>query len=110
MWMTDRDTLLESLDEQVLTTVVRQVLNNTAIEILEWKVVSIHGQYNPVTGGVYRVTGSAAQFEREVPWSVVLKIVQGSSRIPTISSEWLNDPKHLAYWQREPLLFQSDVL
>jgi hypothetical protein len=100
----------EALDERTLTMVVSRALNIPIIKLIEWHVTSIHDDYNPLTLGVYRIAGSAQVVEHVVAWSVVLKIVQGSDRIPSFNSDWLNDPNHLLFWQREALVFQSGLL
>jgi hypothetical protein len=108
--MAQPEAQFEALDEPTLTMVVSRALGIATIKVIQWHVTSIHGNYNPLTLGVYRIAGSAQDNTHVLPWSVVLKVVQGSDRIARLNSEWLNDASHFLYWQREPLVFQSGLL
>jgi hypothetical protein len=93
---------LQSIDEAVLTPLVRRSLHREKAKILHWQV-------QPLTGGVeiesslHRFTGEAKSGDKTLPWSLVLKIIQS----PAGSA---GDPLAFRYWKREALAYQSGVL
>ena len=95
-------TTLEGIDRATLTPIVRRVLDNDAAEVLDWQCRSNHLPFNPATGGVYRVSGTAEEQGRELDWSVVLK-VGGAGYMG-------DDPADPQYWKREFLAYQSGFL
>ena len=108
--MTNVGVPLQELDDQTLTPVVARALNTATITLGQWQATKIHENYNPLTEGVYRVTGTAHAGARTLPWSVILKIVRWWDMSANFSSDWANDPTHFFYWKREALVFQSGIL
>src|SRR6266581_3968622 len=86
---------------------MRQILGRQDIELLKFQVHRASDWTGPATRGVYHLTGSGRDQEREVEWSLVLKVLsltsEGSN--PATSSE-----THVLYWKREALVYQSDLL
>src|SRR6266702_2893665 len=86
---------------------MRQILGRQDIELLKFQVHRASDWTGPATSGVYHLTGSGRDQEREVEWSLVLKVLsltsEGSN--PATSSE-----THVLYWKREALVYQSDLL
>jgi hypothetical protein len=101
-----QDTLasLAALDPAVLTEVVRQDQRSPTFELREWTVAPLnHHKIIDTTGGLFCFRGSGTDERGERPWSVVLKILNGSD------GEAPN-PRHWAYWKREVLAYQSGLL
>ena len=98
---------LPVLDEQTVRVLMRQILGRQDIELLKFQVHRASDWTGPATRGVYHLTGSGRDQEREVEWSLVLKVLsltsEGSN--PATSSE-----THVLYWKREALVYQSDLL
>ena len=95
---------------------VRCLLNSPTAEILTWNLVTLHPGTHGLHGGVYHIQGLAQEQAGVLPWSMVLKIVCPPSttaqvaRTPFRIHHSNHRPTSLFYWQREALLFQSDVL
>jgi hypothetical protein len=84
------------LDRARLTSVAAGALGRPIDALGEWMVAPLgYTVFNPVSQGVYRVTGTARSAASSLPWSAVLKIC----RAPT-SEELANAPDD----QREMLL------
>lgn len=97
------DAVKAGINEVVLTAVVERMLGEGLVTLLDWRIDSAHSGYHHVlTGGVYRVWGTAESGAGRVGWSVILKIVRAPER-PTGE-----DDAH--YWQREILAYQSGLL
>ncbi|MFL1675314.1 phosphotransferase family protein [Paenibacillus dendritiformis] len=87
--------------EQAIGYVRRQLGDEAAI-VGDWSCSRLGWQAsNEVTGGLYRVAGTAALAGRTLPWSFVVKLV-----IPAAADE----PGHYNYWRREALAYQSGLL
>jgi hypothetical protein len=90
------------IDRSVLTPLVQQALGREDAEIDTWQV-------QPVTGGVeltaslQRFSGEARAVTTQLPWSLILKIVQRPSGQD-------DNPQGLHYWKREALAYQSGLL
>ena len=96
---------LRTLDDSVLTDIVRQDQRCPDFIITSWQVdrLSDKGIANP--DGLYLFSGKGygpAQQEDECAWSVVLKKVQAPPEEGDITNIW--------YWKRELLAFQSGLL
>lgn len=68
----------------------------------------VHTVRNPVTAGLYRISGQASSHSScEPDWTVVLKLL----RQPDDAPAWLRDrPDQWNYWQRELLAYTSGLL
>jgi hypothetical protein len=68
------------LDRARLTSVAAAALGRSVDELGEWKVEPVgYTVFNPVSQGIFRVTGTARSGATSLPWSVVLKICRGPS-------------------------------
>jgi hypothetical protein len=95
---------LSSIDLAVLTAVIRQDQRSPAFELIDWTVAPLsHHKIIATTGGLYCFSGHGYDAEGERPWSVVLKIVNGSG-------DDNQDQRHGTYWRREVLAFESGLL
>lgn len=68
-----------------------------------------HRVRNPVTGGLYHVSGTAIDASGVAhPWSALLKVLRNAEGAPG----WLRDdgdPGHWNYWEREVLAYRSGL-
>lgn len=102
---------LPTLNAADLTTPVRQLLHDNSAEITTWQVKQMGGGVgNPVSAGLYRCSGTAEANGRSLPWSLVLKITQSPVQNGYPDLAHYDDPSSWSYWQRESLLFRSDLL
>ncbi len=99
-----------ALDRESLSGPVRRALGNDGVEVVAWDCRSIHRAFNPVTGGLYRVTGSAREPDTVTPWSLVLKVVCDPAATRRSGDLAASDPMSPHAWRREPLLYQSGLL
>jgi len=78
------------------------------VEAGEWQCEPLsYVELNPVSGGVYRVTGAG--------WSLILKVLRhpAGRALPTgepVPPGWGTDPRHYNYWLREAEILGSDEL
>lgn len=91
---------LSALTSETLTPIVRKATERDTAEILDWQVSSLYGA-SP-NSGIFRFSGNAHDQGANLPWSLILKIVQ-----PTEDG---NDPTSLRYWKREAEAYQSGLL
>ncbi len=95
------------LDQQTVTVLMRQVLGYQERELLKWQVHEVAGWNGPATRGVYRVAGTGRDQDREVEWSLILKVL---SLTPEGRALGVSEQEHVLYWKREALVYQSDLL
>ena len=68
---------IEGLDHAALTSPVCRALGRPGAEITDWQTRPIaYRRLNPISGGLYRLTGTAQDSGERIPWSLVLKITQ----------------------------------
>lgn len=75
-----------------------------------WQCIALdHHVINPVSGGLFRVTGTADAGGVTLPWSFVLKII---GRPAEETGVWASsdDITHWNYWRREALAYRSGLL
>lgn len=99
------DDVLEKLratDPEILTTVVRQDLNNPAFEITHWSVSRLNGKGIINPDDLWLFSGEGQSGGAFQTWSVVLKILQ--------RPEQEAPPEDRRYWKRELLFAQSQLL
>jgi hypothetical protein len=110
----DEPALRQTIDPVVLLQVVRRALQQPSADIAEWHIGPVgHEPLSRVTGGVFRVTGQVHHRSATLPWSVILKIVHPPANTEGVLGAFLgrsDDPTHYNYWQREPLIYQADLL
>ncbi|MGQ0604638.1 MAG: aminoglycoside phosphotransferase family protein [Anaerolineales bacterium] len=97
-------TLLQGIDPNVLTDVVRQDQRKPAFDILNWTVQPLsHEKIIGTTGGLFLFNGVGRDDQGTQAWSIVLKILNNPKT-------WGQDPRYWAYWKREMVAFQSGLL
>lgn len=99
---------LDNLDAPILTPLVRASLDSNTVEVKSWQVTPIlQGRASPA--GVYRIAGTACEQDRQVNWSMILKVVESSATSVHAGNNASDDPTHTFYWKRELLLYQSGL-
>ncbi|MHB8577794.1 MAG: protein kinase family protein [Dehalococcoidia bacterium] len=90
-------------DTEVLD-VARRLLNAGEAVVTTWRIDPIaYRVVNPVSAGLFRVSGVALGAADRAIWSAVLKLVRpgGQSSLA---------PESVDYWRRESLVYASDLL
>jgi hypothetical protein len=100
--------LIDTVNAEVLTPLVRQAQDNPALEVLDWRCESLAG--GSTKAKVYRVSGSARATGQPIPWSFVLKILPAPSMGDTDVLAPNEDPHNSTYWKREFLVYESGLL
>ena len=99
------DAIGATLDQAILTPVVRRVLACATADLDAWRVDPIaYLNLAPQARALYRVAGTAHTGDTTAAWSVVLKVLRAPAD-PARAA-----PDHPFFWRREPLLFQSGLL
>lgn len=91
---------MDSIDLTTLTPIVRDALQDESADITNWSRQPIEGGLSGAT--VHRFQGQAQTAKALKPWSIILKIISKAS-----ASQAVTDGE---FWQREKLLYQSDLL
>src|SRR3954447_8243536 len=98
--MTDTTMLpekLQAIDRALLTPLVRQLFRSEAVEVLDWHLTPIQfGIINPLTFGIFRISGTANDNHAILSWTMVLKILQPAVMLP------------LEVWQPQNSLFSMN--
>ena len=95
---------LKTIDQGVLTDVVRKDQNDPELVIENWTVASLgYEKIIDTTGGLFCFSGESQGTKGFQPWKVVMKWINN----PKEPDE---DPRVWYYWQREILAFQSGFL
>lgn len=100
--------LLQIIDKNSLTPLVRRVQDNPRLEILEWQFTKLGG--GSTEAEVYRVSGTARNEDEPVAWSLVLKLLPPPSSNKTGTLAPAEDPTSSNYWKREFLVYSSHLL
>lgn len=103
---TTLDPQLQAIDHATMAGLASAALGRPSA-LLEWQAEAINPGIGSTTGGMYRFTGSALVDGRPAPWSIVLKVMRlgASSDNPAA-----REIEHPLYWEREALVYQSDLL
>jgi Phosphotransferase enzyme family len=106
------------LDRDELTAIACRVLERDDIDLRDWAVQAVaYDATNPVSGGVYRIQGSATAANETISWSVILKIVRAPAETESRPGYWttafvpatsMSSPP--MYWKREALAYRSGLL
>jgi hypothetical protein len=103
------DAQIRALDETSLAPIAREVLGSTSLEVVDWRYDAIGGSLGLATRGLYGIGGSARTRDGQlVEWSAVLKVLHPPAG--TRHDLHAREPSHWAYWEREPLAYQSGLL
>jgi hypothetical protein len=99
------------IDLGELVGVVGAVFDAPPLSPGAWTATPLtHRIINGVTGGLWRVAGTALVGGAARAWSVILKIIGGVPGDPTSPFAPTDAPGHWNYWRREPLLYASGLL
>jgi hypothetical protein len=97
---------LAELAPERLREVIRVALGEPEVLVGGWDATPLRGGSGAgALGGesaLYALTGTAHVGAAERPWSAVLKVLAPVPR--------RDDPTHIRYWKREPLLYRSGLL
>jgi hypothetical protein len=105
---TDVQESLKNIDSALLTPLVRQALDNPALEVLDWRCESLTG--GATLAAVVRVSGFGRDAGQTLPWSIVLKILPAPMAADTDMLAPTADTHHSGYWKREFLVYGSKLL
>lgn len=93
-----------------VTDPVRRLLASKAAQVVVFFLERLGGGYgNPVSLGLYRVTGAAREGDITVPFSLVLKLAQSPANVGEAGLGEGPDPSHWNYWQREYHVYRSGL-
>lgn len=100
------------IDGATLTPIVRKALHRETFTLQDWCVNQLGGGAgNPVSGGLYRFEGIGQdQDHAQIPWAIVLKVVQSPANVGWENMGEGDDQTHWNYWKREPIIYQSGFL
>ena len=105
---TDVPSVLRSINESKMSTIVRQSLNRSNFRIQGWRARKLEGGVgNPVSVGTYRFEGVGSDKNEWIDWSIILKIIQSPANLGYDNLGEGQDQAHWNYWKRELLLYQS---
>src|SRR5262245_52807270 len=108
MSATITNTELVVLNRETLTRLVRQILHNQTVNLVDWHINAINVGRGSATAGVFRVNGTARDGDRLLPWALILKVLSPSA-IGHVPAE-AEHIAHPLYWKREALVYQSGLL
>jgi hypothetical protein len=91
----------QEIDRIYLTDLVQKALDQPALQITDWKAITLHGGLE-AGSTVFRFQGQARDAGESIPWSLILKSVK--------STEKAREPDGIWYWKREALAYQSGML
>lgn len=92
---------LKAIDRVMLTPLVRQSIQRSEAEIVEWKMETLYGG-GSLNSEMHRFSGTARDRSEVLDWSLILKIIR--------SPDGQDVPSSLSYWKREALAYQSGLL
>jgi Phosphotransferase enzyme family len=91
-------------DMKILKQYISQIVSINVDYIKNWSVEPISTvSLNFTTEGIYRLRGVVNNMQMEIPWSLVLKIIQPENVEK-------NNVQHHNYWKREALVYESGIL
>jgi len=95
-------TELPTIDEAMLTPVLRRALDSETVQVVDWDCQPLQAGVG-LASSVFRVSGQARDQGGTIPWSFILKVVR---LLPEA-----DDPCHVIYyWKREVLAYQTGLL
>ncbi len=102
---------LPSIDRSELLAPFRRLAGSSTAEPLAWRVEQLGGGFgNPVSLGLYRVSGEGRDGARRFDWSLVLKAAHSPANVGMAHLGGGDDATHWNFWRREARLYQSDLL
>ncbi len=107
----DVPSVLRSINESQMSTIVRQALNRSNFRIQGWRARKLEGvSGNAACLGSYRFEGVGSDRNEWLDWSIILKIIQSPANLGYDDFGAGQDQSHWNYWKRELLLYQSGWL
>lgn len=105
-------TPIQSIDQSILTPIVREAVQDDTMHIQDWRVGQLAGGAgNPVSVGLYRFEGiGQSESNDRIPWSIILKVIQSPANEGKENLGEGDDQTHWNFWKREPLIYQSGLL
>lgn len=104
---TSNERLFPVVNQQTIAALMDQILDCQKAELLQWQIQAMSDWNGAATGGVYRLTGTGRDQDREIEWSLVLKVL---CQAPEGRAPGSSEQEHVLYWKREALVYQSDLL
>ncbi len=102
------ETRLQEIDRTLLTPLVRRMLQQETISVVDWIYEPVSGGFSQATGhshGIYRFRGTVRMQDTSTnSWSLILKATQRPSALEQ------EVPTHSEYWKREAFAYQSGLL
>lgn len=100
--------VLRSINESKMSSIVRQSLNRSNFRIQGWRARKLEGGTgNPASLGTYRFEGVGSDRNEWLDWSIILKIIQSPANLGYDNFGDGEDQSHWNYWKRELLIYQS---
>lgn len=107
----DSAALIAEITENDLLPPVRRLIGHPAARLVEWRVSPLSpGLGNPVSLGLYRLSGTAVDGLQPYPFSLVLKAIQSPANLGLSGFGEGDDLSHWNYWKREYHIYQSGLL
>lgn len=106
-------TTAPELERSGLTRVAARALGRPIDALGEWTVEPLgYTVFNPVSQGIYRVTGSARSGASSLPWSAVLKICRAptAEELSTADDDRRKMLRETLLWDREAEAYASGLL
>ena len=102
------------IDDEAVLRVARLVIGDPLAELRGWSDHPIGGGATGevgTAGGVRRIAGISRSNDREIAWSVIVKILhQSHIQLDADTSVETADPNGWAYWHREADAYRSGLL
>ncbi|MEV0611918.1 phosphotransferase [Nonomuraea sp. NPDC050404] len=99
---------MSEAEEGLPESVLESVLGRPGGSVLSCGAEPINGSSGAATGVLTRLTGLALYEGEQVPFSLVRKRIRPLTT--GRHAPYANDPRHWAYWRREPLAYASGLL
>jgi hypothetical protein len=99
------------LTESELHKIVEKILLEN-VSITKWNYIAIgRPNVNPNTAGIFRIFGVAECRDKQLRWSVILKIIHWVNFAGTpLGNSYNTHPRDWNYWKREALVYSSGIL
>ena len=99
---------VEAVSLEALSSIVRQLLNDDQLAVLDREVRPFAGAGSATTRGLFRISGTARLGSgKTTSWRLVLKVIGDSD---LLGSGYCHEPTDWNYWKREALAFESGLL
>lgn len=106
----DLERQLAMLGEETLTPLVCKALGDDQAQLVDWSCARLPTDaLNPVTAGIFGLSGNAHCRGGVMPWSLVLKVIQRID-LGEAGKGFVENPGDWNYWKREGMVYQSGIL